>query len=154
MYQFRDVLPHQLLVIENLTQLAQNYTVYSSRGSSQSHTAIYDEASLFDFIVRAAVSSYGTSQKILLAPSTEDTRSILLAVTQLLVHEQHCKQQQGSDAAGVLSYPQLKQQVNEVNRRLPRWDLPAELSYPGAAEVVPPDTAFWVSILHTGKCNA
>lgn len=162
MYQFREAIPYQLLIIENLTQLAQNYTVYSTKGSSNSHTAIYDEATLFDFIVRVAVSSYGSIQKILLAPSTGDTRCILLALYQLLIYELQHGQQQfvqqrpqhdgHHEAAGQLTYAELKQQVNEVNRRLPRWDVPAELAHSGAADVKPPDVAFRVSSAASVMC--
>jgi len=88
-----------------------------------SSTVINDEPSLFDFIVKAAVSEYGGVQRVLLAPSTADSRAILLAVTQLLLYEQwqrrQRQQQQVSTAAGErgrrqLSYRQLKTLCHQV----------------------------------------
>jgi hypothetical protein len=67
--------------------------IVSAGAAPGNSTVIIDEPSLFDFIVRAAVSEYGDVQRILLAPSTADSRDILLAITQLLLFEQWQRRQ-------------------------------------------------------------
>jgi hypothetical protein len=90
-------------------------------------TVISDEPSLFDFIVRAAVSEYGDVQRILLAPSTADSRNILLAITQLLLFEQWQRRQQqqrqqrqqqepvGEGGPSSMNYRQFKTLCNNVS---------------------------------------
>jgi hypothetical protein len=88
-------------------------------------TVIDDESSLFDFIARAALSEYGDVQRVLLAPSTKDSRDILLAISQLMTFEQ-CQQQQqgrqqqqqqqhtGQGSSSTLTYKELKTLCHQV----------------------------------------
>lgn len=69
--------------------------VYACAGAPAGSSAVINnEASLFDFIIRAAASEYGDVQRVLLAPSPADSRGILLAVTQLLLYEQWQRRRQ------------------------------------------------------------
>ena len=82
-------------------------------------TVIDDESSLFDFIARAALSEYGDVQRVLLAPSTKDSRDILLAISQLMTFEQHQQQQQqqqrtGQVSSSRLTYKELKALCHQV----------------------------------------
>lgn len=75
----------------------------------ESSTVISNEFSLFDFIVKAAVSEQGDVQRVLLAPSTADSRGILLAVSQLLLYE-HWARQQGQQGRPARAHRQEHQQ--------------------------------------------
>jgi hypothetical protein len=144
MFQLAPLLPYQLLIYENLTNMTSKYIVYNAGGSQ---TVVNSETTLFDFQIRVAVSPYGALQRFLLAPSTSDTRAIVFAITQLLAYEHHqqnqTQQQQqqrgplrGAAAAAAVaagddnsntSYKDFKQLCRQVNRRLPRSDVPLEL---------------------------
>jgi hypothetical protein len=88
----------------------------SPQGTS---TVIDDDSSLFDFITPAALSEYGAVQRVLLAPSTTDSRDILQAISQLMLFEQwqqrgqagrlHQRQQQRCTGHGLSSRPAYKE---------------------------------------------
>ncbi|KAF6265830.1 hypothetical protein COO60DRAFT_764148 [Scenedesmus sp. NREL 46B-D3] len=169
MYQLRELVPLQLLLVENLTHMAGRYTVYQpGPGSSTSACTVDSEASLFDFVVRAALSPYGGTQRILLTPTEGDSRAVLLAMSQLLLHEvrqlqlhQHQRQRRQADgsshpqqqqqhqhqllAASQTSYPEFAGLCQQVNQRLPRSQLPVELSSHAQVSPVSPDVAFRVT---------
>ncbi|WIA11755.1 hypothetical protein OEZ85_011850 [Tetradesmus obliquus] len=161
MYQLRELVPLQLLLLENLSHMAGRYTVYQpGPGSSTAACTVDSEASLFDFIVRAAVSPYGGTQRILLTPSEGDTRAVLLAMSQLLLHEmqqlqrhaanstqqqQQQQQQHKLLAATQTSYPEFASLCQQVNHRLPRSQLPIELCSMAAVSPVSPEVAFSVT---------
>ena len=167
MFQLAPLLPYQLLIYENLTNMTSKYIVYDA---SSSQTVINSEATLFDFQIRVAVSPYGAVQKFLLAPSTADTRAIVFAISQLLAYEHHQQnqrqgeqqqqqrqgeqqgrqqqQQQQQQRQAVLgaggadtSYKDFKGLCQQVNRRLPRSALPQELDA-GEAPSLPHGEAF------------
>jgi hypothetical protein len=148
--------------------MAGKYTVYQpGPGSTTAACTVDSEASLFDFIVRAAVSSYGSTQRILLTPTEGDSRGVLLAMSQLLLHEmrqlqlnqqqqhnrqtsglpqpQQQQQQQQLLAATQTSYPEFSSLCQQVNQRLPRSQLPVELSSYAEVSPVSPDVAFNVT---------
>jgi hypothetical protein len=125
------------------------------------------EASLFDFTVRAAVSPYGSTQRILLTPTEGDSREVLLAMSQLLLHEmrqlqldqqqqrqhqrtpglppQQQQQQHRLLAATQTSYREFSSLCHQVNQQLPRSQLPVELSSYAEVSPVSPDVAFNVT---------
>lgn len=114
MFAVADVVPIQLLVIENTTLMAQRCVAYGS--GAPSGTVVNDEASLFDLMVRLAVSEQGAVQRVLLAPSPADTCAILLAVTQLLTRQHHTQQQQpGAEQQPPTTYQQFKSLCSQVS---------------------------------------
>jgi hypothetical protein len=158
MYQLRELVPLQLLLIENFTHMAGRYQVYQPGPNPTTGACTVDsETSLFDFIVRAAVSPYGSTQRVLLTPTEGDSRAVLLAMTQLLLHEmQQLQLDQQRQAAGLqqqhkllaasqTSYPEFVSLCQQVNQRLPRSQLPFELASYARVSPVSPDVAFSVT---------